>query len=111
MRWKSWIVKWNFEIRFRNNENVANEINIEHVVDAIFANFDIILNTINEKRERFDVVDTIVAKMIDEINEFLVCFENVTNLNIKNFDIVVDEMIDKIVCKIVNKIVEILFFS
>ena len=49
--------------------------------------------------------------MTNEINEFLVCFENVTNLNIEKFDVSVDKMIDKIVCKIVEIVDEILFLS
>ena len=78
----------------------------------------------NEKRERIDEmidfrnIDVNVSNEIDEkINEnvsdaFLDRFENVTNLNIENFDVVVvDEIIDEIVCEIVDEIVEILFFS
>ena len=49
--------------------------------------------------------------MTNEIDEFLVCSENVTNLNIEKFDVVVDEMIDEIVCEIVEIVDEILFFS
>ena len=85
LRIKSSIVKWNFVIDFRNiDEDVANEINNEHVVDAID------------------------AEMTSEINEFLVCSENVTDLNIEIFDVVFDEMFDEVVCEIVDKIVEIL---
>ena len=65
-------------------------------VDVIFSFFNVILYVKNEKRERFDVNDAIVAKMTNEINEFLVCFENVTNLKIEIFEIVLSE-IDKIV--------------
>ena len=118
MRWKSWIVKWNFEIDFRSfDESVAKEIS-EHVVDVVFTRFDFILNVNNVKRERFDEMIDIktienqnicfdVAEMTSEINEFLVYSENVSNLDIENFDEIVDEMIDEIVCEIV----EILFFS
>ena len=72
-----------------------------------------ISNVNKKKRERLCETQNIcfdVAKMTNEINEIFVCFENVTNLNIENFDVVVDEMIDKIVCENVDKIVEILFY-
>ena len=69
----------------------------EQSTDAVFARFDVILNVNNEKRERFDV-----AEVASEINEFLVCFEDVTDLNIEIFDVVFDEMIDEIVCEIVE---------
>ena len=96
----------NFEIDFRNHENVANEINEQF--DAIFANFDMIftfLNIIlyvkNEKRDRYDENnDFDVAKMTNETNNFFVCFENVTNLNIENFEIVFDKIVVKIVIEI-----------
>ena len=45
--------------------------------------------------------------MTNEINEFFVCFENVINLNIENFVVV----LNKIDFEIVNKIVEFFFFS
>ena len=115
MRIKSSIVKWNFKIDFRNfDADVAREIDNEHVVDAIFTNFDIISNVNNAKRERFDEIQNIcfdvATKITNEINEFLVCFEIVTNLNIENFDVVVDKMISEIDCEIVDEICEILFF-
>ena len=69
------------------------------------------MNVNNEKCERFDVVDAIVAKMTNEINESFDRFEIVTNLNIENFVVVFDEIVVEIV-EIVDKIVdEILFFS
>ena len=70
-------------------------------IDAILANFDINLNVNNAKCERFDVVD-----VANEINEFFVCFENVTNLKIEIFEIVLSE-IDEIV--IVEIVIVILF--
>ena len=76
------------------------------LIDAICANFDVNLNVNNEKYKRFDVADAIAAKMTNEINEFLVCFENVTNLNIEIFEIVFDE----IVVEIVEIVVVFLFF-
>ena len=64
-----------------------------------------ILNVNNEKCERFDVVDAIVAKISNEINKFFDRSENVINLNIENFDVVLNEIdeIDKIV------VIEMLF--
>ena len=53
------------------------------------------MNINNEKCKRVDVVDAIVAKMTNEINEFLDRFENVIDLNIENFNVVLNE-IDKI---------------
>ena len=74
-------------------------------MSELFTNFDVILNVNKKRCERFDVADAIVAKMTNEIDEFLDRFENVTNLNIENFVVVLNE-IDEIVDKIV---VEILF--
>ena len=113
MRWKSWIVNQNFEIDFRNNENVANEINEQF--DAISKKFDVIFTFLNmilyvksEKRDRFDEnICFDVAKMTNEINKFLVCFESVTNLKFENFEVVLNEIdeIDEIV------VIEMLFLS
>ena len=82
MRIKSSIVKWNFRNFWSFDEDVASEIN-EQSTNSIFASFDVNLNVNNEKCKRFDVVDAIVAKMTNEINEFLDRFENVTNLKSK----------------------------
>ena len=69
----------------------------------IFALFDVILYVESEKREHFDdVVDAIDAEMTSEIDEFLDRSGNMTDSDIENFDIVVDEMIDEIVCEIVE---------
>ena len=57
----------------------------------------------NEKRERFDeIICFDVAKMTCEINKFFVYFENVIDLNIENFDKIIDWII-------VVEIVEMLF--
>ena len=88
------------------NENVANEIN-EQSIDAIFANFDVNLNVNNEKCKRFDkIICFDVAKMTNEINEFLDCFDDMTNLNNEIFVVFLNE-----INKIVEIVVVILFFS
>ena len=78
----------------------------EQSIDAVFARFDVDFDVNIERRERFDVVDAIVSKVTNEVKEFLVCFENVTDLDIEIF-VVVLKKIDEIVDKIVD---EILFF-
>ena len=84
----------------------------EQSTDAIFARFDADFDVDIERHERFDdVVDAIDVEMTSEINEFLDRSESVTDLNIENFDVVVDEMISEVVCEIVDEIVEILSFS
>ena len=58
MRIKSSIVKWNFDVDFRNlDENIADEIE-EQLIDAIFENFDVILNVAIERCEYFDDFDS-----------------------------------------------------
>ena len=66
------------------------------------------------KRERFDeiICFDVAAEITSEIDEFLICFENVTDLDIENFVVVlseIDEIVDEIVVDEI--VVEILFFS
>ena len=83
----------------------------EQVVDAVFANFDVILSVNTERRELFDVSDVIVAKVTSEVNEFLDRFENVIDLEIENFEIVFDEIVVEIVDEVDEIVVEILSLS
>ena len=65
-----------------------------------------ILYVESERRDRFDEnICFDVAEVTNEIDEFLICSESVTDLDIENFDVVVDEIdeIDEVV------IVEMLF--
>ena len=89
----------------------------EQSIDAIFARFDVDFDVIIKRRERFDVVDAIVAKMTNEIKKFLDRSWYVIDLNIENFEVLFDEVdeineVDKVNVKTVDEIVdEILFFS
>ena len=65
-------------------------------MSELFTNFDVILNVNKKKCERFDVVDAIAAKVTNEIDEFLDRSEDVTNLNIKNFVVVLSEIVVEI---------------
>ena len=85
----------NVEFDVRSSHSRVNEKANEQVVDAIFANFDVILNVDIERRELFDVSDVIVAKMTSEVNEFLDRSEDVTDLKIENFDVV--DVVEKVV--------------
>ena len=89
----------------------VNEEASEQVVYAVFANFDVILNVDIERRELFDVSDVIAAKMTSEVDEFLDRFEDVTDLEIENFEVVFDEIVVEIVDEVDKIVVEILSFS
>ena len=73
----------------------------EQVVNALFTRFGMSLGVDSERFEHFDdVVDAIVAGVTDEVDEFLGRSEDVTGLDIENFDVVfgvvdeVDEIVD-----------------
>ena len=80
----------------------------KRVVDAISTRFDTSFDVDIEKCERFDEIICIdvVAKIANEIDRFLICSGNVTDLDIENFVVVVDE----IDFEIVDEIVELLSF-
>ena len=118
MRIKSSIVRWDFWSFRSLDENVANEVN-EQVVDAIFTRFDTILNVDKERDKRFDkiICFDVATEITNEISRFLDRSEEMTNLDIEIFVVVlneiveiVDEIVDEIL--IVDEIVdEILSFS
>ena len=100
-------MKWDFEIDFRNfDEKIASEMK-KRIVDAIFTRFDISFDVNIERCERFDEIICIdvATEIANEINRFLICSESVTNLNIENFVVVVDE----IDFEIVDEVAELLF--